>query len=42
MTAAAYLDTKVLAGNTYYYVVTTLNSANQESAHSSEVKAVIP
>lgn len=42
VTAAAYLDTNVLAGNTYYYVVTALNSANQESAHSSEVKAVIP
>ncbi len=42
VTAAAYLDTNVLAGDTYYYVVTALNSANQESAHSSEVKAVIP
>jgi Abnormal spindle-like microcephaly-assoc'd, ASPM-SPD-2-Hydin len=42
VTASAYLDTNVLTGDSYYYVVTALNSANQESAHSSEVKAVIP
>ncbi|MEQ1354730.1 MAG: choice-of-anchor D domain-containing protein [Candidatus Acidiferrum sp.] len=42
VTAAAFLDTNVVAGKTYYYVVTALNSANQESAHSTEVKAVVP
>jgi hypothetical protein len=42
VTAAAYLDTSVAPGETYYYVVTALSSANKESAYSSEVKAVIP
>lgn len=42
VTAVAYLDTNVLSGDTYYYVVTALSSADKESAHSSEVKAIIP
>jgi putative ABC transport system permease protein len=29
-------------GETYFFVVTSVNSANQESAHSMEIKAVIP
>jgi len=32
----------VQAGNTYYWVVTALNSSNLESAHSGEVSATIP
>jgi Abnormal spindle-like microcephaly-assoc'd, ASPM-SPD-2-Hydin len=42
VTAPAYLDTNVLTGDSYYYVVTALDSAHHESAPSSEVKAVIP
>jgi len=36
------IDYKVRAGATYYYVVTAVNSARVESAHSNQVKAVIP
>src|SRR5215469_3889903 len=35
------IDYKVRAGATYYYVVTAVNSARVESAHSNQVKAVI-
>jgi hypothetical protein len=37
-----YADSNVTAGQTYFYVVTAVNSSGAESAHSSEVKAVIP
>jgi fibronectin type 3 domain-containing protein len=36
------IDKNVQAGATYYYVVTAVNSAGAESAHSNQVKAVIP
>jgi hypothetical protein len=36
-----YLDTTVLAGQTYYYTVTAVNAV-AESAHSAEARAVIP
>jgi fibronectin type 3 domain-containing protein len=36
-----YLDTTVMAGQTYYYAVTAV-SALAESARSPEVVAVIP
>jgi hypothetical protein len=42
VSSAGYTDTSVQAGRTYYYVVTALNSSNQESAYSSEVTAVVP
>jgi hypothetical protein len=35
-------DSTVLAGQTYYYVVTAVNSRGEESAYSDETKAVIP
>lgn len=38
----SYVDTSVQSGHTYYYVVTALDSTNQESAYSSEVVAVLP
>jgi hypothetical protein len=38
----SYTDTTVAAGQTYYYVATSLDTNNQESAYSTEVKAVIP
>jgi Abnormal spindle-like microcephaly-assoc'd, ASPM-SPD-2-Hydin len=40
--STSYTDSSVLAGQTYYYVVTSENSKNVESAHSNQVKAVIP
>jgi hypothetical protein len=35
-------DTTVLSGQTYYYVVTAVDSAANESSYSNEVQAVIP
>ena len=40
--ATAYTDTTVLAGRTYRYVVTAVDSANNESAYSGEITATIP
>jgi hypothetical protein len=37
-----YTDSAVKAGKTYYYVVTAVNAANQESAFSNQVKVIIP
>jgi len=37
-----YTDSAVNAGKTYYYVVTAVNAANQESAFSNQVKVIIP
>ena len=37
-----FLDTNVAARLTYYYVVTSLDTMNHESAYSTEVSAVIP
>jgi Cep192 domain 4/Immunoglobulin domain len=42
LTNPTYRDSSVQSGQTYYYVVTALNSSNQESAYSSEVTAVVP
>ena len=41
-TTPAYTDSSVVSGQTYYYVVTAVNAANQESLYSSEVAAIIP
>jgi Abnormal spindle-like microcephaly-assoc'd, ASPM-SPD-2-Hydin len=38
----SYTDTSVQTGRTYYYVVTAVNSSNQESGYSSEVTAIVP
>jgi hypothetical protein len=38
----SFSDSTVLAGQTYYYVVTGVNSQGTESAYSGEAKAVIP
>lgn len=40
--ALTYTDTSVQAGQTYYYVVTSVNSSNAESVYSNEVSATIP
>jgi hypothetical protein len=41
-TTPAYTDSSVQSGHTYYYVVTAVSSANQESLYSSEVAAIVP
>ena len=42
VTSASYVDAGVQSGQTYYFVVTSISSANQESPRSAEVKAIIP
>jgi hypothetical protein len=37
-----YTDNSVLAGQTYFYVVTAVDSRNVESVHSNEVSTTIP
>ena len=37
-----YSDTTIQAGETYYYVVTSLNSAGTQSNYSNQVTAVVP
>ena len=38
----SYIDSSVQSGRTYYYVVTALDSTNQESTYSSEIAATVP
>lgn len=40
--ATSYTDASVTAGQTYFFVVTSVNSSSQESAFSNEVSAVVP
>jgi Abnormal spindle-like microcephaly-assoc'd, ASPM-SPD-2-Hydin len=40
--ALTYTDASVQAGQTYYFVVTSVDSNNVESAYSNEVSAVVP
>jgi hypothetical protein len=40
--ATAYVDTTVQTGQTYYYVVTSVDSSGVESTDSSEVSATVP
>jgi len=40
--AVSYKDSTVQAGQTYYYVVTAVNSSNVESVYSNQVSAAIP
>lgn len=42
VTGTSLIDTNVVAGQTYYYVVTTMNSAMVTSVFSNEVQVVIP
>ncbi len=37
-----YTDSSVAAGQTYFYVLTSVDSQGLESVQSSQVKAVIP
>ncbi len=41
-TTSAYTDSSVQSGHTYFYVVTAVNSVNEESLYSSEVAAIVP
>lgn len=38
----SYVDSSVHSGQTYYYVVTAIDSTNQESTYSSEIAAIVP
>lgn len=40
--ATSYTDSAVQAGQTYFFVVTSVDSSNEESAFSNEVSATIP
>lgn len=40
--ATTYSDNTVQAGQTYYYVVTAIDSAGLQSGYSNQVQAVIP
>jgi hypothetical protein len=40
--STAYTDSTVLAGGTYYYVVTAVDSSANESVYSNQAQAVIP
>jgi fibronectin type 3 domain-containing protein len=40
--SAAYTDNTVSGGQTYYYVVTSVDSSGTESAYSNQAKAVVP
>ena len=40
--ATSYTDSAVQAGQTYYFVVTSVDSSNVESAYSTEVSALVP
>ena len=40
--ATTYLDTAVQAGQTYYYVVTSVDLSGVESAYSNQATAVVP
>ena len=40
--ATKYTDGSVIAGDTYYYMVTAVNSSGAESADSNQIKTVIP
>ena len=42
VTTTSYKDTDVVAGETYYYVVTAVNTSNQESANSTQAQATVP
>jgi hypothetical protein len=42
VTATSYTDSTVLAGQTYYFVVTSVSATGLESADSTEVSATVP
>jgi len=42
VTTTLYQDSSVQSGQTYYYVVTAVDSSNVESTYSNEASATIP
>jgi fibronectin type 3 domain-containing protein len=40
--ATSYTDSAVQAGQTYYFVITSVDSSNEESPYSAEVSALVP
>lgn len=40
--ATSYMDNTVLSGQTYYYVVTAVDSSNNPSPNSNEAPAIVP
>jgi fibronectin type 3 domain-containing protein len=42
VTAAKYVDNTVKSGQTYYYVITSVNAAGAASGYSKQVTAVVP
>jgi hypothetical protein len=42
VTAMSYTDSNVVAGQTYFFVVTSVDASNVESAFSTEVSALVP
>ncbi len=42
VSGTSYTDTTVVGGNTYYYVVTAVNSSNLSSVNSNQASAAIP
>jgi hypothetical protein len=42
VTAVAYTDFAVQAGQTYYYVTTAVDGSGNESAYSNQAQAVVP
>ncbi len=42
ITGLSYVDTTVLAGQTYYYVGTAVDGTNAESAYSNQTQATVP
>jgi hypothetical protein len=42
LAATDYTDSSVQTGQTYYFVVTAVNSQSQESAYSAQVSATVP
>jgi fibronectin type 3 domain-containing protein len=42
VTGLSYTDTAVTAGQSYYYVVTSVSASGSESAQSSQAAAAIP
>jgi hypothetical protein len=41
-TVSSFTDNTVVSGQTYYYVITSLDSANAESSYSNQTQAIIP
>jgi hypothetical protein len=42
LVTAPYIDTSVTAGQTYYYVITAVNTSNQQSGYSTQTQATVP